>query len=73
MKGRQAADPNFPSMVVMVEPTNFFLNEEAHQDNDFMHAVIGEPCEISEMAKAQHKTYQSVLRDSGIDVMTYYQ
>ncbi len=32
----QATGSTFASKVLMVEPTNFFLNEETSQDNKFM-------------------------------------
>jgi hypothetical protein len=53
----------------MVEPTNFYLNEETFKDNKFMHKVHEDNKISSAKAVEEYKRFVEVLKKNDIDVV----
>ena len=57
----------------MVEPTNFFLNEETFKDNKFMQRVKESNLKTTNKAIKEFWTMVNNLKKNGIEVVTYKQ
>ena len=55
----------------MVEPTNFFLNEETFEDNKFMNKVTLDQQESTQKAIEEFRLFKDVILQNGIDVVSY--
>ena len=64
---------HFAKRVLMVEPTNFFLNEETFQDNKFMNKVQIDQQESTKKAIDEFKKFRDTIEQNGIEVTTYKQ
>ena len=76
----------FANRVMMVEPTNFYYNQETAQDNEFMTNLKEDDdlleetsskeissLSIEHVALQQHQGLRKAIEDSGITVMNYKQ
>lgn len=76
----------FANRVMMVEPTNFYYNQETAQDNEFMTNLKEDDnlleetsskeissLSIEHVALQQHQDLRKAIEDSGITVMNYKQ
>lgn len=55
----------------MVEPTDFFLNEETFADNKFMHETTLARAESTKIAIDEFKRFREKILDAGVEVETY--
>lgn len=62
-----------PKAAILVEPTNFELNEEAMKDNEFMKSHHDTKEEISKKVYSEHKGFQSSLEKLGVNFRVYKQ
>ena len=65
--------PHITSHVLMVEPTQFFLNEETFKDNKFMERVKDSKSKTTQKAIAEFKKMADNLRKNGVTVSQYKQ
>eukprot|EP00347_Sterkiella_histriomuscorum_P004730 403359327 len=67
------ATTTFARRVLMVEPTNFFLNEETFQDNKFMNKVSLEHQQSTIQAIEEFQLFKETIQANGVDVVSYKQ
>ena len=65
--------PHITSHVLMVEPTQFFLNEETFKDNKFMERVKDSKSKSTQEAIQEFKKMAENLKKNGVTVSQYKQ
>ena len=65
--------PHIASHVLMVEPTQFFLNEETFKDNKFMERVKDSKQKTTQKAIQEFKKMAENLKKNGVTVTQYKQ
>ena len=63
----------FASKVLMVRPTNFFLNAETFEDNKFMHQVNESQSVTTKKAQTEFDGFVDMLKENKVDVEVYHQ
>lgn len=63
----------YTDRVLMVEPTNFYYNEQAAEDNEFMKKVALDDATVKRQANEEFKKMVKILEDAGIEVVVYKQ
>lgn len=60
--------------LILIEPTNFMVNPETNNDNEYMLAINNlKNEEISQKVISEHKNYQNALKENSVDFKVYKQ
>lgn len=62
-----------PKSLLLIETTNFRVNNETIEDNKYMLKLEGSPEELSNKIINEHKNYQKVLNDNNVNFKLFKQ
>ena len=62
---------HFAKRVLMIRPTNFYLNLEASKDNKFMNKTQMTAGETTKLAQREFDSLRSALEKVGVEVTCY--
>jgi hypothetical protein len=62
---------SFAKRVLMIRPTNFYLNLEASADNKFMNSTTLSVAETTKLAQKEFDSLRYGLQNAGVEVECY--